>query len=120
MPEINILNANLGISGVLDTQEAFHMPEARLLPTTTTHKTGLSELFETNTTNTFLEKALCPSIGDGTILQPDVFHESLKGCLETLKDVQNPDVRSFVSAELAPLLENETLLQAYSGLLVGG
>ena len=96
------------------------MPEARPLPSTALREAGLEELFGAANTDKVLEQALCPPVGDGTILQPAVFSSCLASCLEVLKDNRQAEVRSFVSAELAPLLENDALLQAYSGLLVGG
>lgn len=117
---IGLLDAHLGIQGVLDAQDLPSMPEARPLPSTALREAGLDTLFGARTTEKFLEQALCPSVGDGSILQPAEFSASLKASLEDLKDNRQPEVRSFVSAELAPLLENEALLQAYSGLLVGG
>ena len=121
MPDpLRLLDGNLGIQGVLDAQDMPRMPEARPLPSTALREAGLEELFGATTTNKFLEHALCPSVGDGTVLQPAEFSACLKASLEALKDNRQPEVRSFDSGELAPLLENETLLQAYSGLLVGG
>ncbi|MBE6442748.1 MAG: type III secretion protein [Desulfovibrio sp.] len=117
---IRLLDSNLGIQGVLDAQDMPRMPEARPLPSTALREAGLEELFGAATTDKFLEQALCPSVGDGSILQPAEFSAALRESLAALKDNRRPEVRSFVSAELAPLLENEALLQAYSGLLVGG
>lgn len=117
---IRLLDGSLGIQGVLDAGDAPKMPEARPLPSTALREAGLEELFGAATTDRFLEQSLCPSVGDGSILQPAAFSDALRESLEALKDNRQPEVRSFVSAELAPLLENEALLQAYSGLLLGG
>lgn len=117
---IRLLDSNLGIQGVLDAQDMPRMPEARPLPSTALREAGLEELFGAATTDKLLEQALCPSVGDGSILQPAEFSAALRESLAALKDNRRPEVRSFVSAELAPLLENEALLQAYSGLLMGG
>ena len=117
---LRILDGNLGIQGVLDAQGTPSMPEARPMPSTALREAGLDELFGSQTTDRFLEQALCPSVGDGTILQPAEFSTALKDTFSALKENRQPEVRSFVSGELAPLLENEALLQAYSGLLVGG
>ena len=96
------------------------MPEARPLPSTALREAGLEELFGAATTEKFLEQVLCPSVGDGTVLQPAEFSACLRESLGALKDNRQPEVRSFVSGELAPLIENESLLQAYAGLLIGG
>ncbi|MBO4300231.1 MAG: type III secretion protein [Desulfovibrio sp.] len=121
MPDpLRLLDGHLGIQGVLDSQDLPRMPEAHPLPSTALREAGLEELFGATNTDKFLEQALCPSVGDGSILQPAEFSAALKESLSALKDNRKPEIRSFVSAELAPLLENEALLQAYSGLLVGG
>ncbi|MBQ7457147.1 MAG: type III secretion protein [Desulfovibrio sp.] len=118
--DIHLLDPNLGISSVQDAQEMPHMPEAQLLPSTNLREAGLEELYSAKTTDKMLEQALCPSVGDGTILQPAVFSTALRESLDVLKNVNHTDVKSFVSGELSPLIENESLLQAYSGLLIGG
>lgn len=121
MPDpLRLLDGHVGIENVLSSLETPNMPEARPLPSTALREAGLEELFGATNTEKMLEQALCPSVGDGTVLQPAEFSNALKNSLDVLKDNRQPDVRSFVSAELAPLLENEALLQAYSGLLVGG
>ncbi len=121
MPDpLRLLDGNLGIQSVLHSQEMPRMPEARPLPSTALHEAGLEELFSATTTDKFLEHALCPPVGDGTVLQPAEFSSCLRESLTVLKENRQPEVRSFVSGELSPLLENEALLQAYSGLLIGG
>ncbi|MBQ7617962.1 MAG: type III secretion protein [Desulfovibrio sp.] len=121
MPDhLRILDSGYGIQGVLEMRDLPNIPEARPLPTTALREAGLEELFGAANTDKYLEQVLCPSVGDGTILQPAEFSNCLRGSLEALKDNDQSAVRSFVSAELAPLLENEGLLQAYAGLLVGG
>ena len=67
-----------------------------------------------------IEEALCPPVGDGSILQPELFHTELQGVLTALRDSDKPAVRAFVRDELTPLLENTELLRAYTGLMVGG
>lgn len=117
---VRLLDANLGIQNVLDPQDYPHMPEARPLPSTALREAGLETLYGAQTTDRLLEQALCPQVGDGSILQPAEFNSCLSDALEALKNNRQSEVRSFVSGELAPLLENAALLQAYSGLLVGG
>lgn len=58
--------------------------------------------------------------GDGDILRPEVFSGNLAGCLEALKDSDDPAVRRWPTAELAPLLQNKELLNAYMGMMIGG
>ena len=45
---------------------------------------------------------------------------NLAGCLEALKDSDDPAVRALADGELAPLLQNKELLNAYMGLMIGG
>lgn len=59
-------------------------------------------------------------MGDGSILQPEIFHAHLQGALDALKESRNPAVRTLVRDELGPLLENTELLRAYTGLMLGG
>ncbi len=117
---LTILDTNLGIQDVLPSLDTQSMPGARPLPQTSIREAGLEALFHATTTSSLLESALTPNVGDGTILTPAIFSETLRSCCSTLKDVKNPDVHSFVAGELEPLIENEDLLQAYAGLLVGG
>lgn len=59
--------------------------------------------------------------GDGDILRPEVFSGNLAGCLEALKDSDDPAVPGpLADGELAPLLQNKELLNAYMGLMIGG
>ena len=81
---------------------------------------GLDELYNSRKAAQQLEAALCPPVGDGSLLQPELFHMELQGALTALRDSDKPAVRAFVRDELAPLLENTELLRAYTGLMVGG
>ena len=62
-----------------------------------------------------MEQALCPDAGDGDILRPEVFSGNLAGCLEALKDSDDPAVRALADGE-----QNKELLNAYMGLMIGG
>lgn len=115
-----ILNPNVGINQVMPPVGESHIPQAKQLPSTTITERGLDELYNFSTTEKFLEQTLCPKVGDGTILQPNVFSDCLKNALKSLQNNPQSQVQTFVREELTPLLENEMLLQAYSGLLIGG
>ncbi|MBQ7606456.1 MAG: type III secretion protein [Desulfovibrionaceae bacterium] len=117
---INIFDKQLGIQDILAPQSSETMPLARPLPQTSLREAGIDELFASVTTDALIERSLVPATGDGTILTPSVFSDSLANSLELLKDNKNPDIRSFVRGELMPLLDNRDLMQAYIGLLVGG
>lgn len=81
---------------------------------------GLEELYSPCNAHHLVEQALCPDAGDGDILRPEVFSGNLAGCLEALKDSDDPAVRALADGELAPLLQNKELLNAYMGLMIGG
>ncbi len=125
MSNINLLSSNLGIQSVMDTmpsQEglAQGMMHARPLATTIIHEAGLEEVYNPATAESLMQKALCPDVGDGEIVQPAVFRSNLQASMEDLGLSRDPAVREFVKQDLGPLLENNELLQAYTGLMVGG
>ena len=122
MPSVslNLLDPNLGIQNVMDSGSGARMPDARPLASTVLREAGLDELYQQGAAEKQLDAALCPPVGDGSILQPEIFQAALRGGLEALKDSRDPAVRAFVRDELAPLLENTELLKAYTGLMVGG
>ena len=110
MPSINLLDPSLGIQTIMESPAATRggIPEARPLASNVLREAGL------------VEQALCPDAGDGDILRPEVFSGNLAGCLEALKDSDDPAVRALADGELAPLLQNKELLNAYMGLMIGG
>lgn len=122
MPSVslNLLDPNLGIQNVMDAGNGGHMPDARPLASSVLREAGLDELYNRGAAEKLLESALCPPVGDGSILQPEIFQAELRNSLNALKDSRAPAVRAFVRDELAPLLENTELLKAYTGLMVGG
>lgn len=117
---INLLDPGLGIQNIMAPGTAGHLPDARPLASSAMREAGLDELYNSCKAAQQLEVALCPAVGDGSILQPELFHMELQGALEALRDSDKPAVRAFVRDELAPLLENTELLRAYTGLMVGG
>ena len=117
---INLLDPGLGIQNIMDPGTAGHLPDARPLASSAMREAGLDELYNSRKAAQQLEAALCPPVGDGSLLQPELFHMELQGALTALRDSDKPAVRAFVRDELAPLLENTELLRAYTGLMVGG
>jgi len=117
---LNLLDPHLGIQNLMQTETGDHLPGARPLASSLLREAGLEELYSRYGASRQLEEALCPPVGDGSILQPENFQVALKGSLDALKDSRNPAVRAFVRDELGPLLENTELLRAYTGLMVGG
>ena len=121
MPQsINLLDPSLGIQNVMEMPESGSLPHARELAVSVLREAGLDELYAPVNTRLLTEQALCPDVGDGTVLTPERFSSTLKGCVESLKDVDDPVVQSMINQDLKPLLENGQLLQAYAGLMIGG
>ena len=122
MPTINLLDPSLGIQSVMDSPATrpSGMPAARPLAANVLREAGLEELYSPSNAHHLVEQALCPDAGDGELLRPDVFSANLAGCMDALRDAEDPAVRAFVHDELAPLLQNRELLNAYMGLMIGG
>ena len=118
MPSINLLDPSLGIQTIMESPAATRggIPEARPLASNVLREAGLEELYSPSNAHHLVELALCPDAGDG----PEVFSGNLAGCLEALKDSDDPAVRALADGELAPLLQNKELLNAYTGLMIGG
>ncbi len=117
---VNLLDPKLGIQNVMGPGSGVTMPEARPLASTVLREAGLDELYNRGAAARQLEEALCPPVGDGSLLQPENFLAELRGSLEALRGSREPAVRAFVRDELIPLLENTELLRAYTSLMVGG
>ena len=112
MPSINLLDPSLGIQTIMESPAATRggIPEARPLASNVLREAGLEELYSPCNAHHLVEQALCPDAGDGDILRPEVFSGNLAGCLEALKDSDDPAVRALADGELAPLLQNKELL----------
>ena len=122
MPRINLLDPSLGIQTVMESpvSEQNGIPMARQLAANVLREAGLEELYAPNNAAYLVEQALCPDVGDGDLLRPDVFSSNLGSCVETLKTIDDPNVRRTIREDLVPLLENTELLKAYTGLMIGG
>lgn len=119
-PAINLLDPGVGIQNLMPPDERGRMPGARPLASAATTEPGLEALFPGDAAEAAIAEALRPPVGDGSILQPEIFRAELRGSLEALETVRHPDVRAFVREELRPLLENTELLNACTGLMIGG
>lgn len=117
---INLLDNNLGIAEITTNQNADKLPTARNLASNIAHDLGLDRLYPNNSIEQQLATMLRPATGDGSIIQPENFRAALGKCLENLKETNDPAVQKFVQKELQPLLENTALLNAYTGLMIGG
>ena len=118
---IGLFDASLGIQSVMDAPVSQgNMPKARPLASNTLREAGLEELYNPANAQSLVQQALCPQVGDGELLRPDIFSSNLQRCLDDLTTARDPAVRDFIRNDLAPLLENTDLLRAYTGLMVGG
>lgn len=117
----NLLNPSLGIETVMEPgQSAAGLPQARPLAANVLREAGLEELYAPQSAARLIEQALCPDVGDGELLRPEVFATHLKECFVALQSSDDPVVQNFLNADLRLLLENRELLQAYTGLMIGG
>lgn len=117
---INLLDSSLGIQNVMDMPDLDNLPRARELASNALSEPGMEELYAPNNAWQLMERALCPDVGDGSMLNPEAFSETLQSCVGDLRGNPDPAVQEMVSQELEPLLQNGRLLQAYLGLMIGG
>ncbi len=122
MTKINLLDPSLGIQTVMDSPISGQpgIPAARQMAANVLREAGLEELYAPNNAEHLVEQLLCPDVGDGDLLRPEVFSTNLGACVATLRDSEDPNVRRTIREDLAPLLENTELLKAYTGLMIGG
>ncbi len=119
---INLLDPSLGIQDILDPglSVSDQLPQARPLAASVLREAGLEELYSPINAARLVEQALCPAVGDGELLRPEVFAATLRECFLALQDSDDPDIQDFLRTDLRLLLENRDLLQAYTGLMIGG
>lgn len=123
----NILDATIGIQTVMDTPISYGLPHARPLAQNTPRDAGLEELYAPVNLRSKMENLLCPHVGDGECLRPEIFFPQLESCVAALRQMKANDPhdmpaegRVLLDKELVPLLENRQLLQSYMGLMIGG
>ena len=73
---INLLDPSLGIQNVMDMPEQTGLPRARELASNALNEAGLDELYAPSNAWQLMEQALCPDVGDGSLLSPEVFSET--------------------------------------------
>lgn len=84
------------------------------------HREAHENLFRTANSRSALEALLCPDIGDGSLVSPEIFEADLHALLEKLRKSENPKIQALVREEIEPLLQNGLLLTAYRNLMLGG
>ena len=116
----NIFNPSVGIQGLLDMPDTGRLPQSRELATGALQATGLEGLYGPTNARTGIENLLCPNVGDGTLVSPEVFSAELEAIVRKLEKSENPKIRAMLVKEIIPLLQNNMLLSAYQGLMIGG
>lgn len=113
-------NPALGIGELLPAAKDASLPQPRELGASTLSETGLETLFSAVNSRTAVESYLCPDVGDGTVVAPEVFEATLEALVRKLQTSENLKLRALAEKELVPLLENKALFSAYRGLMLGG
>ena len=119
-PIQSLLNPSLGIQELMQMPEAGKLPEIRDLANSVLNETSLEGLYGAVNSRSAAEALLCPSVGDGTLVSPEVFHSQLKALVDKLQHSENPKVQELLKQEIYPVLQNGLLLSAYRGLMLGG
>ncbi len=120
MREINLFDPKLGIQSIIDSHESERLPVAKPMATAEMYNTPIDSAYNLANIRNLVENAICPQAGDGEILRPDIFSNSLKNCSTILAKSDNDQVHDFLRRDLYPLLENEDLLRTYCNLMLGG
>ena len=116
----SLLNPSIGIQELLQMPEDNRLPQARELGSSMLQETGLEGLYGAVNSHTACEALLCPNVGDGTLVSPEVFNSQLESLLKKLSESRNPKIRAMLEHEIIPLMQNGMLLSAYRGLMLGG
>ena len=116
----SLLNPSIGIQELLQMPEDNRLPQARELGSSMLQETGLEGLYGAVNSHTAFEALLCPNVGDGTLVSPEVFNSQLESLLKKLSESRNPKIRAMLENEIIPLMQNGMLRSAYRGLMLGG
>ena len=114
------LNPSIGIQELLQMPEDNRLPQARELGASLLQETGLEGLYGAVNSHTAFEALLCPNVGDGTLVSPEVFSSQLESLVKKLSESRKPKIRAMLEHEIIPLMQNGMLLSAYRGLMIGG
>ena len=114
------MNPSIGIQDLMPMEDAKGLPRARELASSVLSETGLDALYGKVNIKTAVESLLCPNVGDGSLVSPEVFNNELEMIIEKLKQSDNEKIRTMLEEEIIPLMQNGMLLSAYRGLMIGG
>ncbi len=119
-PIQTLFNPSLGIQSLMPMPEETPLPDAKELAPSQLRESSLDQLYGPANARTAIESYLCPNVGDGTLVSPEVFSSELEAIVEKLRSSEHPAVRAMLEEEVLPLLVNGQLLAAYRGLMIGG
>ena len=119
-PIQNLLNPSIGIQDLLEMPEAGKLPQAKDLASSLLQASSLESLYAPVNSRTAFESFLCPDVGDGRVVSPEVFSQDLEALVAKLQKSSNPKVKALLNEEILPLMQNGMLLSAYQGLMLGG
>ncbi len=121
MPEhIDLLSPSFGIQDVIEMSDFGQLPRARELAANALNAAGLEDLYPQGNARQLIEQALCPNVGDGSLLNSQRFQSILDSIIAEADEGDDPALVAMVRQELIPLRQNKELLQAYLGLMIGG
>ncbi|MDD2966850.1 MAG: type III secretion protein [Desulfovibrionaceae bacterium] len=116
----SVPDPSVGIQSVIASPVATPLPNAQPLAATVVNTGGLEQLYQGGNIADITMNFLCPQVGDGHMVQPEVFFGTMQECAQQLAHSTEPALQALVEQELQPLLENKALLQAYVGLMIQG
>lgn len=116
----SLLTPSLGIADLLPMRDTVSLPEIKDLATNSLQSSSLEQLYRSVNARSAEEALLCPELGDGAVVTPEIFDEDLRALVKKLEKSRNPKVRALLRDEILPLMENNMLLSAYRNLMLGG
>lgn len=119
-PVQNLLNTSIGIQSLLQMPDAAGLPNPVDTPASVLSQSGLEKLFGRRNARSSAEELLCPDIGDGRVVSPEVFESHLTAIVAKLQASDNPKIKALLENEILPIMQNGMLLSAYRGLMLGG
>ena len=100
--------------------DAESLPEAREVGSSAVGQSTLASLYAPTNARSRIEAFLAPNVGDGTLVSPEVFAGRLKSAYTKLRKSRSAKNKALAENELQTLLENDLLVAAYRGLMLGG
>ena len=89
----SLLNPSIGIGDLMAMPNTDRLPQSRELASSSLNQTGLEGLYGETNARTAVESLLCPNVGDGTLVSPEVFEASIAALVRKLSRSTNPKVK---------------------------